>query len=229
MKEYPVRMTLGQVVFVTLCLGITGFITFYLGARFGPEVFWDIKLDRLSQESLLPTETSEQELALLLEEESLPEVTFHEELQKKGASLGPLEENKKSIQLVVSPPPGSIEKSQIASVDSVIQTEVKTAPDKTVEKTEKKESTQALAQKTQAKTSPVKVVVKKEEKKKTVEVKKTPEIKKTAKVEPQIKKQTTQKNEAASAPLEAKTVSPVLTQPIEKSGEANPGFNNGVW
>lgn len=105
MKDYPIRMTSGQTFFVTLCFLLVSFITFYLGARFGPEIFWNIQVDRINQETLLPSETSEQELALLLKEETVPAVTFHDELQKKVLTFGPLDNSKsQNIPLLVSGP-----------------------------------------------------------------------------------------------------------------------------
>lgn len=72
----------GQLIVVGIFLSLAGLFSFYLGARFGPEMFWGIKLDHLSFEPLLPEEVTDAELEALLQGEN-SKTTFHEVLEGK--------------------------------------------------------------------------------------------------------------------------------------------------
>lgn len=61
---------------------ILAFCVFYLGARFGPEMFWGINLSEIEHNTLLPAELQEQELQALLKSDS-PEMNFHQVLAGK--------------------------------------------------------------------------------------------------------------------------------------------------
>lgn len=89
MKNYPIRFTWGQSFFLVICLLVSGFLSFYLGARFGPEFFWNIRLDRLSRQALLPDEIPEAELEALLKEERSGSSSFHKILEEKNADETP--------------------------------------------------------------------------------------------------------------------------------------------
>ncbi|MBI2339824.1 MAG: SPOR domain-containing protein [Deltaproteobacteria bacterium] len=80
------KFTPGQITFLIFCLLAALFLDFYLGARFGPEFFWGISLDRLNRESLLPEEASTAELEALLAEET-EKTTFHEVLENSAPSI----------------------------------------------------------------------------------------------------------------------------------------------
>lgn len=82
--NYSIRLTTGQTFFLTASLLVMGFFVFYLGARLGPEIFWGFKVDRLSQQTLLPEEVTDDELRALLKESEMSNLTFHESLGKKG-------------------------------------------------------------------------------------------------------------------------------------------------
>ena len=60
------KFTIGQLTFFIICLLVAGFLDFYLGARFGPEIFWGIRVDRLDRERLLPSNPLSGELEALL-------------------------------------------------------------------------------------------------------------------------------------------------------------------
>lgn len=77
------KFTFGQLFFVVLCLVAALFLDFYLGARFGPEVFWGIDLEKGVHQSLLPDQAAQVELESLLKETALPALTFHQELENK--------------------------------------------------------------------------------------------------------------------------------------------------
>ncbi len=221
MKDYPVRMTIGQAVFVTLCLLVIGFITFYLGARFGPEVFWNIQVDRLAQESLLPSETSEEELLKLLNEESLPKVTFHEELQKNSASIGPLDNSQNDpIPLLVPQAKTKIQPDQEAEVVEEEKNEDKQAAP--AEKTVKTAQEVKTSKPVEIKTEP-KVIKKEAALKKEVAPNKAVAPKKSAvvpkKVTPPQKTVVPQKvlpREVKTPPTPQKSPPPPQNDPIQK-------------
>lgn len=81
MKKY-IQFSAGQAVFIVMCLVAGGFLDFYFGARFGPEIFWDISLDQPDKPSLLPDEVYSAEIEKMLAEEGEMAVTFHKELEK---------------------------------------------------------------------------------------------------------------------------------------------------
>src|SRR3989338_4550807 len=83
--NYSIRLTAGQTLFLTASLLVVGFVVFYLGARLGPEIFWGFKVDRLSQQTLLPEEITDEELKALLKESEMSALTFHDSLGKKGS------------------------------------------------------------------------------------------------------------------------------------------------
>ncbi|MBI4411208.1 MAG: SPOR domain-containing protein [Deltaproteobacteria bacterium] len=116
------KFTIGQITFFVLCLLIAGFLDFYLGARFGPELFWGIRLDQLGRQSLLPEETSNAELEALLAEEA-EKTTFHEVLENNAPTVQ-VAELKETVPLEV--PPNMI-------VDSI-----PTIPEKSLKKEEAK-------------------------------------------------------------------------------------------
>ncbi len=58
-------------------------LDFYLGARFGPEMFWGIDIKSGVRQSLLPDGVSDEELEALLKNES-QQITFHEVLENKS-------------------------------------------------------------------------------------------------------------------------------------------------
>lgn len=80
-NKFLIQFSLGQVIFILICLIAGGFLNFYLGARFGPEMFWGIKIDRLNQGSLFPEGLSEEELEALMNEENSQPLTFHKTLE----------------------------------------------------------------------------------------------------------------------------------------------------
>lgn len=83
MRNIFFQFTVGQMIFIILCLVAGGFVDFYLGARFGPEMLWGIRIDRLKQQPLLPPDVSDAELEAMLKEESSLPMTFEKELEKK--------------------------------------------------------------------------------------------------------------------------------------------------
>lgn len=87
------RLSIGQTFFLILCLVIVLGLDFYLGARFGPEMFWGIDIKKDSIQSLLPDGVSDQELEALLKSES-QQITFHEVLENK------VDQTIKSVELV---------------------------------------------------------------------------------------------------------------------------------
>lgn len=79
--RYPFRMTIPQFGFALLCLAALSFLIFYLGARFGPKLFWGLSLDEIGhQASLLPAEVTDEELEAMLKEEGSEPTTFHDTL-----------------------------------------------------------------------------------------------------------------------------------------------------
>ncbi len=82
------RLTVPQLFLLILCLLAAGFLDFYLGARFGPEMFWGIKVDKNNPISLLPNDVSDQELESLLKD-GATKITFHEVLQDKPVTNPP--------------------------------------------------------------------------------------------------------------------------------------------
>lgn len=68
--------------FFVACLLVGGILDFYLGARFGPELFWGIRLDQVGQSSLLPDELTEEELHSMIERQQAIPLTFHDVLQE---------------------------------------------------------------------------------------------------------------------------------------------------
>lgn len=83
MKNLFFQFTIGQMIFIILCLAAGGFVDFYLGARFGPEMFWGIRIDHLKQQPLLPPDVSDSELEAMLKEESSLPMTFEKKLEEK--------------------------------------------------------------------------------------------------------------------------------------------------
>src|SRR3989338_2229700 len=79
------KFTIGQLTFFIICLLVAGFLDFYLGARFGPEIFWGIRVDRLNREILLPSNPLSGELEALLAEEA-EKFTFHKVLENTALS-----------------------------------------------------------------------------------------------------------------------------------------------
>lgn len=71
-----------------------GVLDFYLGARFGPELFWGIRLDQVGQSSLLPDELTEEELHSIIERQQAIPLTFHDALQE--ADVEDMNEMRKS-------------------------------------------------------------------------------------------------------------------------------------
>lgn len=110
------KFTFGQLFFVVLCLVAALFLDFYLGARFGPEVFWGIDLEKGVHQSLLPDQAAQVELESLLKETALPALTFHQELENKfRVTFDPAKLDQVEVQVVVpekvlpeTPPPSPV-------------------------------------------------------------------------------------------------------------------------
>lgn len=83
MKDYWIKLTLGQSFFAFLCVTLVGLLSFYLGARYGVEYLWGSKTPQ-SASSVLPDDLTDQELeALISSEKDLP-LTFNKTLENKN-------------------------------------------------------------------------------------------------------------------------------------------------
>lgn len=85
MKNYPIQFSTGQFVFAMVCLLAGGLLDFYLGAKFGPEIFWGIRLEQSTEGGLLPDEKAEAEYLALLQAQGQTQPLLHQELEKKTA------------------------------------------------------------------------------------------------------------------------------------------------
>ncbi len=169
MKDYPVRLTMGQTAFLVISLCLIGFLDFYLGARFGPELFWDVRIDRKSQSQLLPPEDEDAELQAILKEEGTQDISFHEELSKKNSKF-----EQEPVKLVEEAPPKKAlpvvkkeePKTEVKKTEPVKKEPAKTETKKTdVAKSADKKTTPAALVKVAPvkKPEPPKVVEKKPE------------------------------------------------------------------
>lgn len=80
--RYPFRLTIPQFGFAVFCLVALSVLIFYLGARFGPKLFWGFSLDEIgNRQSLLPSEVTDEELEALLKEEGIAPTTFYDTLE----------------------------------------------------------------------------------------------------------------------------------------------------
>ena len=80
------RLSIPQAGFFVLCLMALSFLIFYLGARFGPKLFWGLSLDEIGiRQSLLPDDVTDEELEALLKEEGVAPTTFYDTLEEMRA------------------------------------------------------------------------------------------------------------------------------------------------
>ena len=78
------RLSIPQAGFFVLCLMALSFLIFYLGARFGPKLFWGLSLDEIGiRQSLLPDDVTDEELEALLKEEGVAPTTFYDTLEEE--------------------------------------------------------------------------------------------------------------------------------------------------
>lgn len=103
MKSFSIQLTLGQSLFFTSFLGLIIIVAFYLGAKFGPQVFWGVSLDEIHNASLFPQNSSEEELRNLIATANSPKLVFHEVLSNKisGSLLTTETPTRKIIPTVV--------------------------------------------------------------------------------------------------------------------------------
>lgn len=80
--HYPVQFTVGQTLFIVFVILLGGLASFYLGARFGPEMLWDISIDRVESAQILPQEKSIQEIEALIKANEVSNLSFHQELEQ---------------------------------------------------------------------------------------------------------------------------------------------------
>lgn len=195
MSRNQVQFTIGQVGMIAFFLVSLSFFSFYLGARFGPELFWDIPINELSQKTLLPSEVLDSEVQALLAEEGDAPLTFHESLKTGGTAKV---ENLEPLKEDPLPPPPEPEPAPLVEETKEEPVKVAALPEKApVEKIPVKETLPPVA-KVEPKPEP-KVAPK-------VEAKPAPktEVKAVAKIEP--KKETVK-------PAEPKKVAVVVPPP----------------
>lgn len=77
----------GQTLLFIAFLLVSGFLVFYLGARFGPEAFWGINLDRTESRGILPTKVPNEEMEALLAQEQEGTQLVFDKLLKQGSDI----------------------------------------------------------------------------------------------------------------------------------------------
>lgn len=111
-------------IFLLIVSGLLlSFCIFYLGARFGPEMFWGINLSEIEHNALLPPEVLDQELQALLKEDS-PEMNFQQVLSGKmvkeeitGDMKEPMREEKpiEVKESAPTPPVNPVKETKVAA------------------------------------------------------------------------------------------------------------------
>ncbi len=112
-------------IFLLIVSGLLlSFCIFYLGARFGPEMFWGINLSEIEHNALLPPEVLDQELQALLKEDS-PEMNFQQVLSGKtvkeeitGDMKEPMREEKpiEVKESAPTPPVNPVKETKVAAI-----------------------------------------------------------------------------------------------------------------
>lgn len=134
MKDYWIKLTLGQSFFAFLCVTLVGLLSFYLGARYGVEYLWGSKTPQ-SASSVLPDDLTDQELEALISSEKALPLTFNKTLENKNDEVQEfiIKEEPEKVEAVPEVKPVAEQKKKEVKEDPKKKTDKKTNS-KTVKK-----------------------------------------------------------------------------------------------